>query len=55
MWLLNRALGRVVDLLLFPFRDMPAVIGLAVVSLIVSVAILWVYRAVSDQGALDTV
>jgi hypothetical protein len=55
MWLVNRTLGVALDVVLLPFRGVPAVLGLAAVSLVVSVVMLVVFRRVSDQTAIDTV
>ena len=55
MWLVNRPLGWVFDLIVLPFRGMPPIVGLTVISLLVSVGILIGFRAVSDQDALDAV
>ncbi len=55
MWLVNRPLGWVFDLIVLPFRGMPAIVGLTVISLLVSVVMLIAFRAVSDQDALDAV
>ena len=55
MWLVNRTLGWVFDLIVLPFRGMPPIVGLTVISLLVSVGILIGFRAVSDQDALDAV
>lgn len=55
MELLNRGLGAIFDLLVLPFRGMPAAVGLSVISLMVAVGILLVFRRTSDQEALDRV
>ncbi len=55
MTLLNRLLGALFDLLVLPFRGMPAAVGLTVISLLVSVGMLLAFRRVSDQEALDRV
>jgi uncharacterized membrane protein (DUF106 family) len=55
MWTFHRALGALVDGLLYPFRTLPAIVGLTVVALIVSVGILLVFRTASDQEALAAV
>ncbi len=55
MWFVNRPLGWVFDLVVLPFRGMPAIVGLTVISLVVSVGMLIGFRAVSDQDALDAV
>ena len=55
MWLLNRTLGWFFDLVVLPFRGMAPIVGLTVISLVVSVAMLLGFRKVSDQDALDAV
>jgi hypothetical protein len=55
MWLVNRPLRWVFDLVVLPFRGMPAIVGLTVISLLVSVVMLIAFRAVSDQDALEEV
>ena len=55
MWLVNRPLRWVFDLVVLPFRGMPPIVGLTVISLLVSVGMLIGFRAVSDQDALDAV
>ena len=55
MWFINRPLGWVFDLIVLPFRGMPAIVGLTVISLLVSVAMLIGFRNLSDQDALDAV
>ena len=55
MWLVNRTFGWAVDLIVLPFRGMPPIVGLTVISLVVSVGMLIGFRAVSDQEALDAV
>lgn len=52
MWMLNRAIGGLLDGLLLPFRGLPAAVGLAVVSLLATVPILLVFKATSDQPRL---
>ena len=52
---LNAALGGLVSAVLYPFRGLPPITGLAFVALLTSVAILLVYRATSDQKALRRV
>ena len=37
MWLVNRTFGWAVDLIVLPFRGMPPIVGLTVISLVVSV------------------
>ena len=55
MWFVNRPLGWIFDLIVLPFRGMPPIVGLTVISLLVSVGMLIGFRAVSDQDALDAV
>jgi len=53
--LLNQLAGAVAAALLYPFRDLPPIVGLAFVSLLTSIAILLVFRRTSDQAALQRV
>lgn len=55
MWLVNAVLGRVFDLLLYPFRALPPLAGLAFVSLLTAVGMLIVFRATSDQARIAAV
>ena len=55
MWLVNRPLRWVFDFVVFPFRGMPAIVGLTVISLLISVVMLIGFRAVSDQDAREEV
>ena len=43
------------DLLLYPFRSLPAIVGLTVVSLLVSIAMLLIFKRTSNQERLDSV
>jgi hypothetical protein len=52
---LNALLRPVFDALLSPFAALPAWVGLAVVSLVVSVAMLLVYKRLSNQTKLEQV
>jgi len=52
---LNRALGTLVGAALSPMQSWPAEAGLAVVSLLVAIGMLLVFRATSDQRALAAV
>jgi hypothetical protein len=52
---LNAALGGLVSAVLYPFRGLPPIVGLTLVALLTSVAILLVFRATSDQKALRRV
>jgi hypothetical protein len=53
--LLNASLGRLLDLVLLPFRQLPPLAGLAVVSLLTAIGVLLVFRATSDQRRLQAV
>ena len=55
IWNLNRVLGGIFDVLLYPFRALPPIVGLAAVSLVVSIALLLGFRATSNQQALAAV
>lgn len=55
MELLNRGLGAFFDLLVLPFRGMPAAVGLTVISLLVAVGMLLAFRRTSDQEGLERV
>ncbi len=55
MWFVNRPLRWVFDLVVLPFRGMPPIVGLTVISALVSVLMLIGFRAVSDQEALEEV
>jgi len=55
MSVLNGLLSGLFDALLYPFRDLPAIVGLTVVSLVTGVAMLLVFKATSDQAALAVV
>lgn len=55
MSLLNALAGRLFDLALLPFRHLPPIAGLAVVSLATAVAVLLVFRATSDERRLAAV
>lgn len=55
MSLINGPLVRLFDLLVLPFRGMPSVVGLTVISALVSAAMLVAFGRVSDQEALDQV
>jgi uncharacterized membrane protein (DUF106 family) len=52
IWTLHRALGGIFDVILYPFRTLPPVVGLAAVSLLVSIGLLIGFKATSDQEAL---
>jgi uncharacterized membrane protein (DUF106 family) len=55
MSILDAALRALFDGLLFPFRSLPAFVGLVVVSLLASVGMLMVYKATSNQTKLAAV
>ncbi len=52
---MNALVGRAVDFLLFPFRQLPPIAGLAAVSLASAVALLLIFRKTSDQARLAAV
>lgn len=51
----DKAFSSVFDLLLRPFRDLPPVAGLSVVSLLTAIGLLLVYRYTSDQQRIEAV
>jgi hypothetical protein len=55
MRILNVVLGGVVEAILLPFRHLPSVVGLAVVSLLTAIAMLLVFRVTSNQEGLKRV
>ena len=55
MTILNALLASAFDLLLFPFRQFPPIVGLSVVSLLTAVGMLFVFRATSDQRRIEQV
>lgn len=55
MGLINRGLGRLLDAGLSPFQSFPPIAGLAVVSLVVAIAMLLVFRVASNQRAITAV
>lgn len=55
MRLVNEVLGGAVAGVLYPFRGLPPIAGLAWVALLTSIAILLVFRVASDQVALRRV
>jgi uncharacterized membrane protein (DUF106 family) len=52
---INASLRALFDALLWPFRSLPPIVGLAVVSLLVAVGMLLVFRATSNQRRLEEV
>lgn len=55
MSFVNGLLRAVVDTLLYPFRDLPPIVGLTVVSLLTAVGLLLVFKRTSNQDALEAV
>ena len=55
MSLLNGLVRWLFDRGLYPFRELPAVVGLSVLSLVTAVALLLVFRATSDQARIAAV
>ena len=55
MTILNALLASAFDLLLFPFRQLPPIVGLSVVSLLTAAGMLLVFRAKSDQPRIEQV
>jgi uncharacterized membrane protein (DUF106 family) len=53
--ILNALLASAFDLLLFPFRELPPIVGLSVVSLLTAAGMLLVFRAKSDQQRIEQV
>ena len=55
MTVVNRLLGVIVDALLYPFRTLPPIVGLLVLSLLTAVGMLLVFRATSNQPRIAAV
>jgi uncharacterized membrane protein (DUF106 family) len=55
MSFVNAILRALVDGLLFPFRGLPPIVGLTVVSLLTSILLLIVFKKTSNQKALEAV
>jgi uncharacterized membrane protein (DUF106 family) len=55
MSLLNAALRPLADALLYPFRDLPPMVGLTLVSLATAVGLLLVFKRTSNQKGLESV
>lgn len=55
MSIVNAFLRAAVDGILFPFRGLPPIVGLAVVSLLTSILLLIVFKKTSNQKALEAV
>jgi uncharacterized membrane protein (DUF106 family) len=53
--ILNALLASAIDILLFPFRQLPPIVGLAVVSLLTAAGMLLVFRTTSDQRRIEQV
>jgi uncharacterized membrane protein (DUF106 family) len=55
MSFVNAALRSAADALLYPFRDLPPIVGLTLVSLVTAVGLLLVFKRTSNQKALEAV
>ena len=55
MSLINSLLRPLFDALLYPFRSLPALVGLSLLALVTAIAMLWVYKKVSNQKGLEAV
>lgn len=55
MSLINSLLRALFDALLYPFRSLPALVGLSVLALVTAIVMLWVYKKVSNQEGLEAV
>ena len=55
MTVVNALLGGLVNGLLYPFRDLPPIVGLLVVSLLAAIGMLAVFKATSDQSRIASV
>ncbi len=55
MRILNTLLGGLVDGLLFPFRELPPLVGLTVVSVVTGIAVLLVVKRTSNQEGVTAV
>lgn len=55
MTLLNTLMGRTLDVLLSPFRSLPPLVGLSVVSLVTALGVVLAYRVTSNQQGLADV
>ena len=55
MSLLNRVVATVLEALLWPFRGLPPLVGLAFVALLTAVVVLLVYGKTSDQDGITAV
>jgi uncharacterized membrane protein (DUF106 family) len=52
---INSLLRGLFDGLLYPFRSLPALVGLSLLALVTAIAMLWVYKKVSNQKGLEAV
>jgi uncharacterized membrane protein (DUF106 family) len=52
---INGALGVTFDAILYPFRTLPALVGLGAVSLLCAIGMLFAFRATSDQKGIEQV
>ncbi len=55
MHLVNTLLRSIFDGLLYPFRELPAIVGLSALSLLTAVVLLLVFKKTSDQRGLEAV
>ncbi|MFQ5745015.1 MAG: hypothetical protein ACE5HV_15720, partial [Acidobacteriota bacterium] len=55
MWFLNSLLDTLIDLLLYLFRGLPPIAGLAAISVALGIGMLLVFRATSDQPGIIAV
>ncbi len=55
MAIVNAVFGQVVDILLLPFRALPPLVALVVLSLLAAVGMLWVYKRTSNQKRIAAV
>lgn len=55
MSLINRLLGALIDGMLFPFKTLPPAVGVAVVSLVVGIGMLFIFKLTSDQTRIARV
>jgi uncharacterized membrane protein (DUF106 family) len=53
--ILNQILRAISDVVLWPFQDLPALVGLAVVSLVTAVFMLLIFKATSNQKMIEAV
>ena len=55
MSVVNAILGKILDVLLLPFRGLPPMVALAVLSFLAAIGMLWVYKRTSDQKRIAAV